>query len=250
MDRIRIHASRRRQLGRWFLGFILATAVGGLIATPVVVSRILHHGVANTGQPISTTASNANFGQSSVAIASAPLTSSATGAQVTAGACSDPSTLTLSWQRYAVSMGNDYYLWTVTNSGAPCTLIGYPSIVERNARGATAPASGVDNASGMSVSAATVAPTTSTASFWVDLERCDAQITTPTQSYIIAISFAGLSAPVTAAVPQAISDCSAPTVVVSPIMQGVATIPGFTTLSTPPDNKPVWSPPKSPGAKP
>lgn len=250
MDTDEVHAPRQRQFVRWFLAILLAIAVGAMIVIPVVVVRRSHNGVLRTPQPDSTLASKFTAGQGAVPSTVAPPTSSATGAPAAAGACTDPSTLTISRRRYAVSMANDYYLWTVTGSGPACTLIGYPSIVERNAQGAIAPAITIAQEPGMPAAAATVAAGTSTASFWVDVQRCDQEVAMPAGTYTAAVSFAGLSSPVVAELPSAIGNCSPLTLLVSPITQGVAAIPGFTTGGTPPDDKPVWSPPKSPGATP
>lgn len=173
-------------------------------------------------------------------------------AAITQGAapCSDPSQLQLAVSIAAESPDHQYLIGTLTNSGTPCTLAGYPAVAERNSAGSLAPVIQTTDATDSQSRVVTVGQPPQVASFYIDQLPCATQTQLPLGDYTVDLSFTGLTGPIQLQRNSPISFCVPQSAVVSPITQGAVSIPGFSSAGQPPDQLPVPQPTKSSGARP
>lgn len=122
--------------------------------------------------------------------------------------CTDPSELSLSYSTAGDSPSHHYFIWLITNSGAPCTLTGYPLVVEINPSGTQQPIFTIVDDTTSTATGVVLQPPPSLASFYTDFAPCLDEAQLPIQPYTVEISFAGLVGPIDVKVPSAIADCS------------------------------------------
>lgn len=151
--------------------------------------------------------------------------------------CTDATALEVSMRVGPASMGNRYLIWTVGDSGKPCTLRGTPTIVVRDPAGVNMPVLQLTpDPSSPPPGTVTVDDSNATGFFYTDFYRCDDETPFPAGRYNISVSFSQLTQPIHLSLGYPFNDCPTQRGLVSPITQGPATaIPGFTTGGSPPD---------------